>query len=104
MVLYPEEFGYAHAACPDPITFSHYTSVDIYQQTNAYFYNSAFKHTALPAYRDGYDGTVYPGSTPPLGAVVTTVEDTNRRELVLGTHGRSCEQWDIWEVRGLFCC
>ncbi len=32
--------------------------------------------------------------TPP-GLILATTEGTNRWELVLGTHGRSGEQWDI---------
>ena len=40
----------------------------------------------------------YPGYKTPYGAVVATVEEMNRRELVLGTKGRSCGQWDVWEA------
>src|SRR5271155_4025985 len=35
--------------------------------------------------------------TPP-GIVLATTEGTNRWELVLGTHGRSGEQFDIWQA------
>lgn len=33
-----------------------------------------------------------------LGRTVTTVEESSRRELVLGTRGRSGDQWDIWQA------
>ena len=32
------------------------------------------------------------------GALVTTMDRMNRRELVLGTHGRSTDQFDIWQA------
>mmetsp|Transcript_59114 Transcript_59114/g.137647 ORF Transcript_59114/g.137647 Transcript_59114/m.137647 type:complete len:319 (-) Transcript_59114:178-1134(-) len=97
-VLFPEDFNAAFAACPDPVTFTHYTSIDLYHQSNAYFYDSQFKRTALPGYRDGYSGTTWPGSITPYGEIIATVEEQNHRELVLGEHSRSCGQWDIWEA------
>ena len=103
-VLYPDEFNYAVAACPDPVGFTSYTTVDLYKDSNAYYYNSAFKRTARPAQRDHYSGTtVKPGtSTPtyghPYGQTTATVEESNRRELVLGHHSSSCGQWDVWEA------
>jgi hypothetical protein len=33
-----------------------------------------------------------------LGEVTATLEDMNRRELALGTRGRSGDQWDIWQA------
>jgi hypothetical protein len=33
-----------------------------------------------------------------LGEVFITLQDTNWRELVLGTHSRSGDQWDIWQA------
>lgn len=103
-VLYPDEFNYAVAACPDPIGFTSYATVDLYKDRNAYYYDSPFKRTPRPGYRDHYSGTaVRPGtSTPaygrPYGQTTATVEEMNRREFVLGTHSRSCGQWDIWEA------
>ena len=35
-VLYPDEFNYAVAACPDPIGFSSFTTINLYQDKNAY--------------------------------------------------------------------
>jgi len=32
------------------------------------------------------------------GTIDSTMELENRHELVLGTHGRSGEQWDIWQA------
>ena len=103
-VLYPDEFNYAAAACPDPIGFTSYTTVDLYKDNNAYWYDSTFKQTPKPGYRDHYSGTaVLPGTSiptygSPYGQTTATVEEMNRRELVLGAKSRSCGQWDIWEA------
>lgn len=98
MILYPDEVGFALSACPDSVTFSHHTSVDIYGQDNAYFYNSDFKRTALPGYRDGYSGTTWPGFKMPYGDIITTFQDMNLRELALGENSLSCGQCDDWEA------
>mmetsp|Transcript_33089 Transcript_33089/g.86932 ORF Transcript_33089/g.86932 Transcript_33089/m.86932 type:complete len:300 (-) Transcript_33089:288-1187(-) len=103
-VLYPDDFNYAAVACPDPIGFTSYTTVNLYEESNAYYYDAPFKRTMRPGQRDHYSGTtVKPGtSTPeygrPYGQTTATVEEMNRRELVLGPHSRSCGQWDIWEA------
>jgi hypothetical protein len=93
MILYPDTYGYALAACPDSVTFTHHTSVDIYGQKNAFFYDSDFKRTPVPGYRDGYSGQLYPGYDVPYGGVVSTVQEMNLRELVLGENSLSCGQW-----------
>ncbi len=85
-VMYPEEYNGCFAACPDPIDFRAYTVVDIYADENAYYLESEWKKTPRPGKRDH------------LGHVSATLEETNRRELVLGTKSRSGAQWDIWEA------
>lgn len=85
-VLYPEEYNGCYAACPDPIDFRAYMLIDIYQDKNAYFLDSDFKQTEIPARRDY------------LGNVTASVKDMNHRELVLGTKSRSGDQFDIWEA------
>jgi len=103
-VLYPDDFNYAAVACPDPIGFTSYTTVNIYEEKNAYYYEAPFKRTARPGQRDHYSGTsVLPGTSiptygKPYGQTTATVEEMNRRELVLGPKSRSCGQWDIWEA------
>jgi len=103
-VLWPDEFNYAAVACPDPITFTSFTSIDLYSEKNAYYYDSPFKTTARPGQRDHYSGTTtvpgtgQPGYGHPYGQTTATVEEMNRRELVLGPRSRSCGQWDIWEA------
>ena len=103
-VLYPDDFNYAAVACPDPIGFTSYTTVNLYKESNAYYYDAPFKRTARPGVRDHYSGTtVVPGTSiptygHPYGQTSATVEEMNRREMVLGEKSRSCGQWDIWEA------
>ena len=85
-MFYPDEFNGCFAACPDPIDFRAYTAVNIYKDTNAYYVEGPWKRTPRPGTRDA------------LGHVRATLEQVNQRELVLGTHSRSGDQWDIWEA------
>ncbi len=85
-VFYPDEYNGCYAACPDPIDFHHYTTIDLYHDRNAYFVESDFKRTPRPGYRDY------------LGHVSAMVKDMNQRELALGTRSRSGDQFDIWEA------
>lgn len=85
-VLYPDDYGTCYAACPDPIDFRAFCLTNIYEDKNAYYLDSDFKRTEVPAHRDY------------LGNVNSTLKDMNQRELVLGTHSRSGQQWDIWEA------
>ena len=85
-VFYPDEFNGCYAACPDPIDFRAYTIVNIYDHKNAYYVDSAWKMTPRPGTRNY------------LGEVATTLAQANWRELALATHGRSGEQWDIWQA------
>ncbi|HTE13296.1 MAG TPA: hypothetical protein VK645_20095, partial [Chitinophagaceae bacterium] len=85
-VFYPDEYNGCYAACPDPVDFHHYTTIDIYNDKNAFYPTSEFRKTPRPAYRDY------------LGHVSTTVKETNQRELALGTRSRSGDQFDIWEA------
>ena len=85
-VFYPDEYNGCYAACPDPIDFHHYTTVDIYNDKNAYYVESDFKKTPRPGHRDY------------LGHVSAMVKDMNQRELALGSRSRSGDQFDIWEA------
>jgi len=85
-IFYPDDFNGAWGACPDPVDFHAYQTVNIYDDQNAYWSIGPFGRVSQPEMR-----------TPP-GIILATTEGTNRWELVLGTHGRSGEQWDIWQA------
>jgi len=85
-VFYPDEYNGCYSACPDPIDFSHYMTVNIYKDKNAYYQEGPFRKTLRPGHRNY------------LGHVSAMVKDMNHRELALGTNSRSGDQFDIWEA------
>ena len=85
-VFYPDEYGGTFAACPDPIDFRAYCSVNLYEDKNAYYYSSDFKPALRPGWRDT------------TGRVEASILDFNSLERVLGSNGRSGDQFDIWQA------
>ena len=85
-VFYPDMFNGGFVACPDPIDFRGFTTVDLYKDTDAYAQAGVANSTDRPAMRDY------------LGRTLATVRDVNHMELVLGERGRSGEQFDIWQA------
>ncbi len=86
-VFYPEEYNGCFAACPDPIDFRAFTTVNIYEDKNAYYKEGEFRKTLRPGHRNY------------LGHVDAMVQDMNHRELAIGgTKTRSGDQFDIWQA------
>jgi hypothetical protein len=85
-VFYPDEINGAWVACPDPIDFRAYTTVNIYQDKNAFFREGPFLKVPLPEKRKTN------------GILDSTMEQDSRYEYVMGTHSRSGEQFDIWQA------
>lgn len=86
-VFYPNEYNGCFSACPDPIDFRAYTSVNIYEDTNAYYQEGAFRKTPRPGHRNY------------LGHVSALLKDMNHKELALGgDKSRSGDQFDIWQA------
>jgi hypothetical protein len=85
-IFYPDHYNGAFAACPDPIDFHEFTNIDLYNDKNAFYLEGAHKRVEQPAMRDY------------LGHVTITQRDVNGYELALGDHGRSGEQYDIWQA------
>ena len=85
-VFYPDEYNGAFIACPDPIDFRAFMTINIYEDKNAYWYESQFRKMPRPAHRDY------------LGQVQASHYDYNRYELALGDKSRSGQQYDIWEA------
>ncbi len=85
-VFYPDEFNGCFAACPDPIDFRAYSLVNIYNDKNAYWYESDYKKVPRPSHRNY------------LGQIQSTMQESNYFELALGSKSRSGQQWDIWEA------
>jgi len=84
-VFYPDFYNGTWAACPDPVDFRAYTSVNIYEHENAY-YAGDWKRTQRPRVRTTF------------GEIQATLAETEHQELVLATRGRSGGQHDIWQA------
>ncbi len=85
-VFYPEMFNGAFVACPDPIDFHGYTTINLYADRNAFVLPGVAKDTEQPAMRDY------------LGRTLATQRDESHLEAVLGDRGRSGQQYDIWNA------
>ena len=85
-VFYPDAFNGCYAACPDPIDFRHYVTVNIYEDKNAYWIDGDFRRTPRPEHRDY------------LGHITAFMKDYNQMELALGANSRSGDQYDIWQA------
>ncbi|HXR98028.1 MAG TPA: alpha/beta hydrolase-fold protein [Terriglobales bacterium] len=85
-IFYPDYFNGAWGSSPDPVDFHAHQIVDIYKDANAYWLEGPWSNVPRPDERR------------PDGTVTQTMDRANHRELVLGTHGRSADQWDIWQA------
>lgn len=85
-IFNPDYYNGAFSACPDPVDFHAYTHINLYDDTNALYRDGASMRIAQPAMRDY------------LGRTLATLPNTQAYELALGDHGRSTEQWDIWQA------
>jgi hypothetical protein len=85
-MFYPEHYNGAFVACPDPVDFHAFMDVDLYQQDNMFYIQGANKQIEQPAMRDY------------LGHTLISMRDNIAYEAALGDHGRSGEQFDIWQA------
>ncbi len=85
-VFYPDEYNWTYCMCPDPIDFHAYQIVNIYDDKNAYWQDGPFGRVPRPEMR------------VPSGLVTAEMEPAVRREEVIGTKGRSAEQFAIWQA------
>jgi hypothetical protein len=85
-MFYPTHYNGAFVACPDPVDFHAFTNINLYDDKNAFYIYGAHKQIEQPAMRDY------------LGHTLITTKEINAYELALGDHGRSGEQFDIWQA------
>jgi hypothetical protein len=84
--FYPDFYNGTWAACPDPIDFHAYQDIDLYNDANAFVRKGDFAEIPIA------------GDRKPDGTVTATTAGEFGFEYVLGTHGRSTEQWNIWQA------
>jgi len=85
-IFYPDFYNGAYCYCPDPIDFRAYQLVNIYEDQNAFYQRGPFATVPRGEMRTA------------TGQIVALMEPTVRREEVMGTHGRSTEQFGIWQA------
>lgn len=85
-IFYPDFFGGAFGYCPDPIDFRDVEGVHVYDDQNAFYRQINWRKTIIPDSRRAD------------GSLILTSQQIQQYELVLGTKGRSGEQWDIWQA------
>ena len=86
-VFHPDFFGGTWTFYPDPVDFHRYQLVDIYNDENAFF---------APGFE--FFSPERPMMRTPEGQVLMTMRQMSLLEEVLGTHGRSGEQFEEWEA------
>jgi len=85
-MFYPDDYNGAFVACPDPVDFHAYMTVDLYSRKNAFYIEGVHKDVEQPSMRNY------------LGQTLASFRDNARYEAALGDHGRSGEQFDIWQA------
>jgi len=85
-VFYPDSYNGAYVACPDPVDFHAYQNINLYDDANAFVRKGDFGQIPIAADRK------------PDGSVIAEEGAEFAYEYILGTHGRSTEQWDIWQA------
>ena len=79
-------FNGAWVNCPDPIDFRYYQLINLYEDENAFYPNSAWRKDPIRPFMHDVDGQI-----------LMTVKQASRMEEVLGTKGRSGQQIDVWQ-------
>ncbi len=85
-MFYPEHYNGAFVACPDPVDFHAYMTRDLYKDDNMFYAQGANKRVEQPAMRNY------------LGQTLISMRDNIAYEAALGDHGRSGDQFDIWQA------
>jgi len=85
-IFHPAFFGGTWSLCPDPVDFRYFQTIDIYEDTNAFFKEMGWIKVPTSSDRS-IDGISR-----------LTVQQRNHMELVMGSKNRSGEQIDIFEA------
>ncbi len=85
-IFYPDSYNGAYGACPDPVDFHAYQNINLYDNSNAFYRKGDFGQVPIAADRE------------PDGSILADTGDEFAFEYVLGTRGRSTEQWNIWQA------
>lgn len=86
-IFYPDFYNGTWTFCPDPVDFHYFQLIDIYNDSNAYYPNNDWRHDFVRPGMRGLDNQV-----------LATYHDMSWLEAVLGTHGRSGQQLDVFQA------
>jgi len=86
-IYHPDDFNGAWGLYPDPVDFHRFQLGDMYDDTSAFVTKrNDWITSEIPAQRES-DGNVF-----------ATMREESRLEFVLGSHGRSTEQFNAWDA------
>lgn len=97
-VFYPDFFNGTWANAPSPIDLRAYRLVNIYADANAYWYLGPWGRVPRPSigYRASRD--LLPINRMEDFHISTTMEQDNRLEMAIGSHGRGAGLWDAMQA------
>ncbi|MGB0034865.1 MAG: alpha/beta hydrolase-fold protein [Candidatus Acidiferrales bacterium] len=85
-IFYPNDFNGAWCFCPDTVDFRAYQDVNLYENKNVFWTEGPWAKVPIPSVRT------------PDDQILATMQTMNQYENVLGSHGRSTEQFGIWQA------
>ena len=94
-IYHPDFFGGSWAFYPDPVDFRRYFLVNIYQDSNAFVFNSSQAPYFL---RGEWTSVEQPIVRSADGHTIATIRQDSQLESVLATNGRSGAVLDNWEA------
>jgi hypothetical protein len=93
---HPDFFGGTWTAFPDPIDFHHWGLLDAYSDTNAFLVTGQVNILFSPIGQWNHPERPFMRAND--GQPLLTNQQQSQLEAVLGSHGRSAEQIEIWEA------
>jgi hypothetical protein len=97
-VFYPDYFNGTWVGAPSPIDLRAYRLVNVYGDNNAYWYEGPFARVPRPSVGNRGANDIPPGDRIEDDHVGMTMEQDNRAELVVGSHGRGAGLWDAMQA------
>jgi Putative esterase len=97
-VFYPDFFNGTWANAPSPIDLRAYRLVNIYNDSNAYWYDAPWSRLPRPSIGFRAPREVLPADRAEDFHMSTTMEQDNQLELVIGTKGRGAGLWDAMQA------
>lgn len=86
-IYHPEDFNGAWGLYPDPVDFRNFQIGDMYADVSAF-----------TTQRNAWIASEIPAQRSRDGDTVATMREESRLEYVLGSHGRSGEQFNAWDA------